>query len=79
MCTWCSTEIQRQFCRGDDQEEHEPQAAREVSVSGQGVLGSRRHLVNRLLCVHSWDYRRDHQAVPGSPRKEDAGQAQLEF
>jgi hypothetical protein len=28
------TEIQREFCGGDDQEEHEPQAARKVSIPG---------------------------------------------
>jgi hypothetical protein len=31
--------------------------------------GSRRHLVNRVLCVYGWDYGRDHQPVPSPGKK----------
>ncbi|MBX3302874.1 MAG: transposase [Nitrospira sp.] len=35
----------------------------------RGVLGSRRNLVNRLLCVHGGDYGRNHEGVRSSTRE----------
>ena len=58
-------------CANGDSAEIEKQelcSAGGVSLPRQGVLGSRRHLVKGVLCIHGWDYQRNHSAVRGATR-----------